>query len=63
MIRLKTIRPFPGEEIRKANARIQEEIARTAMKLAEDLVRKNINDEDRRKFLADYIETLKTTRL
>jgi F-type H+-transporting ATPase subunit b len=52
-----------GEEVRKANARIREEIARTAMKVAEELVRKNINDEDRRKFLADYIDTLKTTRL
>jgi F-type H+-transporting ATPase subunit b len=47
---------YVQQELVKAKTELQTEVADMAVKMAEDLIRKNLNDEDHHRLISEYLE-------
>jgi len=47
---------YVQQELAKAKTELQSEVADTAVKMAEDLIRKNLNEEDHHRLISEYLE-------
>jgi len=47
---------YVQQELAKAKTELQSEVADMAVKMAEDLIRKNLNEEDHHRLISEYLE-------
>jgi F-type H+-transporting ATPase subunit b len=54
-------RVYIEQELKKAQNMLREEVAGSAMDIAEQIIRKNIKQEDQRRFIIEYLEKLEAS--
>lgn len=51
---------YVQQELQKARKELQHEVAELAVKMAEDIIRKNLNEQDHHRLISEYLEKVVT---